>query len=1063
MPMQSTLYERFLRPSNAFRGKPLWSWNGKLDRERLLEQIHAFREMGFGGFYMHSRVGLQTEYLGDEWMELTRVCAEEAKRLDMEAWLYDEDRWPSGTAGGMATQESRYRLKFIRADIEAMNAFCWTEHTVAAFYCRLDGVNICDCKQLLRASSPQLPPAEGGVVLAFRTTEMSSASFYNGSTYLDTLNREATEHFLALTHEKYKHSCGDLFGGSIQGIFTDEPHRGSLLDGFGLSNPDKERHVPWTCDLFERFRDAFGYDLLPRLPELFFRLNGQVISQVKWHYVELLQRMFLESFAEPVQRWCKQHGLRLTGHVLHEDSLTAQTAMSGSVMRYYEYMDEPGIDVLTEGNRCYWIAKQLASVARQLDKRWLFSELYGATGWQLSFEGHKAVGNWQALFGINARSHHLAWHTMEGEAKRDFPGTIGPQCAWWREYEPVETYFSRIGAAMSEGTPVCDVLALNPVESVWSQVYCGWSSMLATASPEVAAIERSYQELFHWLTGNQIDFDYGDEHLLAKYGSIEADAWDVPVLRIGAASYRVVIVAGMLTIRMSTLSLLHDFLDAGGQVILAGSPPAYVDALPSPANDRFLERATQAEWREASVIDACVPSLRIRAQALATAADEPVRDLFCHIRQVEDGHIVLFLNVDRDRWLHNMRLRVKLRGAVEQWDALTGQRTRIAAAATADGLEITADFPPSGERLYYIREQADEAVPLQPVHEEVLEGQWTGPFPYRLSEPNVCVLDRAAYRIDGGEWQAEMELLRVDRVLRDHYRVEWRSNKMVQPWYARTHGLWPYQPLGQIALQFRFLIEPGEVLLYDNGALWHLAMEHSANFTIFVNDQPLMNRPAEAAWVDPCFELLPVPLAMLREGDNRIVLEMTFHERTDLEAIYLLGPFGVMTEGAEKRINSLQQRLAIGDMTRQGLPFYGGMVAFQLETDEMRVADGDLSPDDVHLLRLPAIDGACAKVVSVNGAARPMPWTPYEADITAEVRAGSGLELQLFLTRRNTFGPLHMVPARSNAYSPEHFHTSGERYTDGYVLWPAGIPEPPQHIIRRHISAETISDRGGGG
>ncbi|MBO9610288.1 MAG: hypothetical protein J7639_30290 [Paenibacillaceae bacterium] len=1058
--MQPSLYERFLKPANAFRGKPLWSWNGKLDRERLLEQIRAFREMGFGGFYMHSRVGLQTEYLGEEWMELTRACAEEAQRLGMEAWLYDEDRWPSGTAGGMATREPQYRLKFIRADLEATDAFCWTEHTVAAFYCRLDGVNVYDCKQLHRSSSLQALPAEEGVVLAFRTTEMASTSFYNGSTYLDTLNLEATEHFLALTHEKYSQSCGDLFGGHIQGIFTDEPHRGSLLDGFGITNPDKERHVPWTYDLFERFQDAFGYDLLPRLPELFFRLNGQVVSQVKWHYVELLQRMFLENFAEPVQRWCKRHGLRLTGHVLHEDSLTAQTAMSGSVMRYYEYMEEPGIDVLTEGNRCYWIAKQLASVARQLNKRWLFSELYGATGWQLSFEGHKAVGNWQALFGINARSHHLAWYTMEGESKRDFPGTIGPQSAWWREYESVETYFSRIGAAMSEGTPVCDVLALNPVESVWSQVYCGWSSMLATASPEVIAIERNYQELFHWLTGSQIDFDYGDEHLLAKYGSVEADASGVPVLRVGAASYRVVIVAGMLTIRLSTLRLLHAFLDAGGQVVVAGSMPGYVDALPSGDAVQLLDRAMVVEWREASVAQACAPSLRIRAQAHTAATDEPVRDLLCHIRQIEDGHIVMFLNVDRDRWQHNVRLRVNLHGAVEQWDALTGQRSRIAVDATADGMEMVTDFPPSGERLYYIREQADEAVPLQPVGKEAMAGQWNGPFSYRLSEPNVCVLDRATYRIGDGEWQAESELLRVDRALRDHYRVERRNNKMVQPWYARTHGLWPDQPLGRIALQFRFLIDPGEGLLNDNGAWWHLAMEHPANVKIFVNDQPLLHRAAGATWVDPCFELLPVPLSMLREGDNRILLETTFHERTDLEAVYLLGDFGVMTEGVEKRITSLPGRLAIGDLTRQGLPFYGGMIAYHLETAGRQVTDGDISPEDVHLLRLPAIDGACAKVVSANGPARTMPWTPYEADITEEVRSGSDLELQLFLTRRNTFGPLHMVPARSNAYSPEHFHTSGERYTDGYELWPAGIPAPPQHFVRRHISAETSSDRG---
>lgn len=65
---------------------------------------------------------------------------------------------------------------------------------------------------------------------------MEKESFYNGFTYADTLNREATEQFLKLTHDKYKQACGDMFGKSVKGIFTDEPYRGALLNGFGLSN-----------------------------------------------------------------------------------------------------------------------------------------------------------------------------------------------------------------------------------------------------------------------------------------------------------------------------------------------------------------------------------------------------------------------------------------------------------------------------------------------------------------------------------------------------------------------------------------------------------------------------------------------------------------------------------------------------------------------------------------------------------------------------------------------------------------------------------------------------------
>ena len=69
----------FKNPSAQWRGKPFWSWNGKLEAKELLRQIHIMKEMGMGGYFMHSRTGLITEYLGKEWFELTNICAEEGE------------------------------------------------------------------------------------------------------------------------------------------------------------------------------------------------------------------------------------------------------------------------------------------------------------------------------------------------------------------------------------------------------------------------------------------------------------------------------------------------------------------------------------------------------------------------------------------------------------------------------------------------------------------------------------------------------------------------------------------------------------------------------------------------------------------------------------------------------------------------------------------------------------------------------------------------------------------------------------------------------------------------
>ena len=93
---------------------PFWSWNDELDKDKLVEQIRYMNDKGYGGFFMHVRAGMDTYYLGDEYLSLIRSCTEKAKRENMYAWLYDEDRWPSGSAGGIVTEKNlEYRQKNI--------------------------------------------------------------------------------------------------------------------------------------------------------------------------------------------------------------------------------------------------------------------------------------------------------------------------------------------------------------------------------------------------------------------------------------------------------------------------------------------------------------------------------------------------------------------------------------------------------------------------------------------------------------------------------------------------------------------------------------------------------------------------------------------------------------------------------------------------------------------------------------------------------------------------------------------------------------------------------------
>ena len=98
---------KLANPSALMRPAPFWSWNDKLDEAELRRQIREMAAKGWGSYFMHSRVGLVTGYLSDEWMRLVNACAEEAAKTGTYAWLYDEDKWPSGMPGNCRARARR--------------------------------------------------------------------------------------------------------------------------------------------------------------------------------------------------------------------------------------------------------------------------------------------------------------------------------------------------------------------------------------------------------------------------------------------------------------------------------------------------------------------------------------------------------------------------------------------------------------------------------------------------------------------------------------------------------------------------------------------------------------------------------------------------------------------------------------------------------------------------------------------------------------------------------------------------------------------------------------------
>lgn len=945
-------FDRFRSPIAEDRAKPFWALNGKLEKRELKFQIECMKQMGFGGAFLHSRTGLVTEYMSDEWMELIDYAVTVLRENGMQAYLYDEDRWPSGSCGGLVAAVREYRAKAM-VYREITGDYTEPENLIALFAVAFGGKGVRSFRKITHPGEKK----EGERVFVFFYIYMGDDSFYNGFSYVDTMNPAATARFLELTHERYRAVMGDRFGKDIVGIFTDEPHRNAFLNGFAKKGPQKAIEVPYTYALFDEFERRRGYRIEERLPLIWFGKEGEPFCKETYDLIEVEQELFLESYAKPYQAWCRAHNLIVTGHILHEDNLAAQTTMCGSVMRYYPYMDYPGMDNLSADNYVYPVPKLVSSVAKQLDKAFVLDELYAGTGWQMRFADYKRIGDWQSAGGVTLRCPHLSWYTMKGEAKRDYPASFLHQSGWYPDYALLEDYFSRMQYVLRCGEDTAETAIVNPIESTWGLTDQNtYVNCFDVTDERYRTIETEYRALYDGLLMRGCETDYIDEGLFAEYGGVEG-AFFV----CGKKRYRNLLLNGNYHLRGTTLAAIKAFLANGGKVIVVGALPAYLDGV----RHDFTEDLAAAV------------KLPFDVSAVAEQIGEgalPVRTggtpMIVVRRRLKEGFSVLLLNPQNEAVTAKVAIKTPL--SADRLNLRTGEREGIASRREGDWLVLERRFD-RDEELMLLLTDHPTPVRAEPVRRAVA---LPDAFSYVLNEPNYLVLDRAVYAIDG-KVQGEDGILAIDRAVREKFGLERRHGEMVQPWFKAKYFPQQDRKFCRVTLEYRFYAEfvPEELFfMAEDGASLEIRCNGSA---------------VAADWrstkLDSAFALTPLPVRLLRRGENTLTISFDFYEKTDIEGVFLAGNFGVRA-GERDTIVPLPERLTYGDLCAQGLPYYTGTVGLLCEAEAGRY-------------RLKTEDLACA-LMKANGV--PIAFPPYEAEFT--VKEDGKLRLDLVLSRRNLFG-----------------------------------------------------------
>lgn len=1004
--------ELFRNPTAEYRAAPFWAWNAHPEKEELSRQIDVFRKMGFGGFHMHVRSGMDIEYLSEAFFDRIRHCVGEAEARGMLAWLYDEDRWPSGAVGGKLTKKPANRQHYL---LWTRIPYCGkiTKRALTA-----SGSNYAERTEngTLLARYAVTLNADGTLASYRRLADGDAAGadtwyayvetpspnpWYNGETYADLLNPEVTKQFVAMTHETYRREVGEKFGKSIPAIFTDEPQMAqkrclsSALEG-------EDATLPWTPDMERDFQSETGADLLARLPEVFWDLPEGAPSELRWMFHNYVSERFARSFADVCGKWCAENGLPLTGHVMREPTLASQTGATGETMRSYRSFTIPGIDMLRD-SREYTTAVQCRSAVRQYGREAMTSEEYGVTGWNFDFAGHKRQGDWQAALGVTVRVPHLAFYSMRGEAKRDYPASIGYQSPWCAEYARVEDHFARVATALTRGTATARVAVVHPIESYWLSFGPDGES-----AARKTYLEQSFLDLTEWLLFGGVDFDFLSEALLPDLCLTGGNP-----LTVGKMRYDAVIVPPLLTLKASTIDRLEAFVKAGGELIFTSDQPPYCDAKPSDRIAAAFRLAKHLPFDRTAILEAADPYRTVEL----TEDGERATGLLCALRRDETCQWLFLAQGRAERYDGEKCVGVTLRGKfdVEEYDTATGEHRPIH-AAVADGkttfFRKMADCDSLLCRLTERKEDRPACVekPTVPARPLQLPEQ----FHYTTDEANVLLIDAAEYALDGETWQPRTEILRLDNACRRRLGLPTRESAFVQPWAVGKET-----PTHTLALRFTVRNESHPVCA-------KFAVELADGMKLTLNGKAVDLTP-DGYYVDRVISTVPLP--ELRTGDNLFELTMPFGKTTNVEWCYLVGKFGVRVEGDRAVLTDLPEMLTAGDLAGQGFPFFGGNLTYEwdAETDGTPVC-----------LSLPGFGGTYVRVLADGTERAWIAYPPYRAEFALPAGKHT-FALSLCVPRTNAFGPVHNYRSSAAMAAPNHWRTDGEKWSDDYLLTPQGI------------------------
>ncbi len=957
-------------PPNSFRSAPLWVWNTKVTYADIDRMLGELKEQGFGGAFVHPRPGMITDYLSDEWFDLYKYSLKVGKELGLDIWIYDENSYPSGFAGGHVPAEmpESYNqgqgLVYEKVDMLPGNAKDF-------FFClKKEGHTFIDITSDLSNYN-----SIKGEYYLYNKTFHGRSDWYGGHSYVDLLYPGVTGKFMEVTMSGYEKHFGKLLGTEIKGIFTDEPQ---------IASPGGIR---WTPDLFDVFQKQWGYDLKSVLP-LLGETNGNW-KQVRHNYTETLTQLFIDRWAKPWFNYCEKKNMKWTGHYWEHG--WPDMSHGGDNMAMYAWHQMPAIDMLFNqfndghpqaqfGN--VRAVKELSSVANQMGYVRTLSETYGGGGWDETFEDFKRLGDWEYVLGVNFMNQHLSHMTIVGARKYDYPPVFTSLSPWWSSYKTQNDYFARLSMLLSQGEQMNDILVLEPTTTAW--LYYSYIN----GHPYTMDVGINFQNFVTKIEKSQVEYDLGSENIIKDRGKINKDLFVV-----GNRGYKKVVIPPLTeNLNAATFELLKEFVTNGGELI-AFATPALIDGKESAELINFFrDNAVRIKIYPESALD------RVIKESLGSEKvsfdNITGNQLYHHRRTYNDGELIFLVNSSLTEYAKG-KISVLGKSMIEI-DGMSGEIYEYPSHRNGAMVETAFELPPAGSLILFSSGSAINNYKPKP---EIAKGkvlQPDSPLEIKRIRDNVLILDFCNLIIDdksvtNGNKDKNLYTVEASNLLYNHFGMSNPWNSAIQ--YKQTVLERDTFKTGNIRVRYNFIVA-GNVdkntmkLVAEQPTVWKAKIN---GYVVSVDDQP--------STLDSRFGVYEIG-QYIKPGANVVELSVDpMSIYAEVAPVYIFGDFSLESADRGWIIREPINKFNLGSWKEQGQPYYSWDVSY---AKNYRIDDTSAR----YALQPGKWNGTLAEVYVNNDKAGIIAYKPYYFDLSPYLKEGNNkIEVRITGSLKNLFGP----------------------------------------------------------